>query len=100
MGVDRLDLNLPTVNTDTRRLFLALWPTAAALEQLNAHVTAWHWPAEATLYQPGDWHVTLHFIGLVPLDAVDKTANGLKVWFSPFEFELNRASVWPHALAG
>lgn len=51
------------------------------------------------MYQPGDWHVTLHFIGLVPLDAVDKTANGLKVPFLPFELELNQASLWPHGLA-
>ena len=99
MGVDRLDLNLPTMNTATRRLFLALWPAAAALEQLNVHITAWHWPAEATLYQPSDWHLTLYFIGLVPLDAIDKTANGLKVPFLPFELELNQASLWPHGLA-
>ena len=52
---------------ETARLFLALWPDDALRRGLLAWRDAWQWPARAALVAPDDLHLTLHFLGGVPL---------------------------------
>jgi len=81
------------------RLFLALWPDDDVREQLAVQRGLWTWPAEGAVYQPGDWHVTLHFIGTVGADRVDAISSGLDVPLEPFELRLDQPQVWPRGVA-
>jgi len=81
------------------RLFLALWPDDDVRGQLAALGGRWMWPAGSVLYQPGDWHVTLHFIGAVGADRVDAISSGLDVPLEPFELRLDQPQVWPRGVA-
>jgi len=81
------------------RLFLALWPDEDVRGQLAVQRGRWTWPAGSVLYQPGDWHVTLHFIGAVGADRVDASSSGLDVPFEPFDLLLDQRQVWPHGVA-
>jgi len=81
------------------RLFLALWPDDDVRVQLAAQVCRWTWPAGSVLYQPSDWHVTLHFIGAVGADWVDAISSELDVPFEPFELRLDQPQVWPRGVA-
>ena len=86
------------MNRQTARLFLAIWPDAALREQLGRHVEQWHWGAAAR-YASDDWHLTLHFLGALPLDSVDRLRKGLAVCFAPFELTLDHPQQWPQGLA-
>jgi len=81
------------------RLFLALWPDDDVRGQLAAQRCRWTWPAGSVLYQLGDWHVTLHFIGAVGADRVDAISSGLDVPFEPFDLLLDQPQVWPRGVA-
>lgn len=81
------------------RLFLALWPDAAALRQLAGHVAGWSWPPGCAVYTPSDWHVTLHFIGQVPAARLPEITEGLNVPVQPFTLRLDRPALWHHGLA-
>ena len=83
------------------RLFLALWPTPpvrAALQQLQQR---WHWPPSAALVAPERLHVTLHFLGQVPLARLAQLRDGLDVPFEPHTLDLAQArhTLWPGGLA-
>jgi len=81
------------------RLFLALWPDDDVRGQLAVQGCLWTWPAEGAVYHPGDWHVTLHFIGAVGADRVDAISSGLDVPLEPFDLLLDQPQVWPHGVA-
>lgn len=81
------------------RLFLALQPPAAVQAALADHVAACHWPADAAVYGPADWHLTLHFIGAVPRERLPELCAGLAVALSPFTLHLGEPAAWPHGLA-
>ena len=84
------------------RLFLALWPDDALRRALLAWRDACLWPASATLVAPEDWHLTLHFLGGVPLVRLPEiTALGgsLDVRCEPFALSLDRAALWPQGIA-
>ncbi len=81
------------------RLFLALWPDDDFRRQLAEHCSRWTWPAGSVLYQPCDWHMTLHFIGAVDTDLLDAIGTGVDVPFHPFELLLDQPQQWPHGLA-
>lgn len=84
---------------DAARLFLALCPPATVQAELIAHAQAWRWNAEAVRYAPPDWHVTLHFIGLVPRSRLDELAAALALPVTPFELRFGQPALWPHGLA-
>lgn len=83
----------------THRLFLALWPDAAIVGQLAAHASGWVWPAGCAVYEPTDWHVTLHFIGAVEAGRLPEIAAGLEVPVQPFTLWLDQPLLWHHGLA-
>ena len=87
------------MNPQTERLFLAIWPDASLREQLGRHVEQWDWGAGAVRYASDDWHLTLHFLGALPLDSVDRLRKGLALAVTPFEMTLDQPQQWPHGLA-
>lgn len=90
---------MPTPHTAELRLFLALWPDAAVLEQLVALADGWSWPAQARRMAPPKLHVTLHFIGNVPAARLPDLRAGLEVEWSGCDLALDRATVWPGGIA-
>ena len=85
----------PAASSATRRLFLALWPSAAARQALATRAGAWTWPAGARPVAPARLHATLHFIGPVPAARLDEVAAGLAVPLEPVWIVFDRAEVWP-----
>lgn len=81
------------------RLFLALLPDAALTAALVRQRDQWHWSAGAACYAPADWHVTLHFLGLVPRQRLAELRAALDVPVTPFELRLAQPELWPHGLA-
>lgn len=92
---------LPSSPTDSRftRLFLALWPNDVFCGQLADHCSTWVWPAGGVLYQPQDWHVTLHFIGTVDANQLDSIGTRVDMPCQPFELVLDQPQLWPNGLA-
>jgi 2'-5' RNA ligase len=88
----------PATPADHLRLFIALWPDAAALAWLRACDAAIGWPAGAARGGPERWHVTLHFLGAVPRTRLDDLLPALQQPFDPFGFELGRVAAWPRGL--
>ncbi len=85
----------PPASPAARRLFLALWPSAAARRAIAAQAGAWAWPAAARRVAPARLHVTLHYIGPVPAARLDAVAAALVVPLEPAWITLDRAAVWP-----
>jgi 2'-5' RNA ligase len=81
------------------RLFLALWPAPALLDELLAHAAAWSWPARARRTRPERLHLTLHFLGNVPAERLPDLRSGLDVKWTGCELALDRASVWAGGIA-
>lgn len=81
------------------RLFLALWPGPAGLRSLASWQHRWTWPPGAAVVPAERLHVTLHFIGPVPLARLTEVAHGLAVPMSRFDLTFGRAEIWPRGLA-
>lgn len=93
-----MDPGKPPV-TRKQRIFLALVADEPVQAQLDAHARRWTWPAGCVPCLPADWHITLHFIGAVGADQVERLAAGVAVPFQPFVLVLDRPLLWPHGLA-
>lgn len=76
------------------RLFLALWLPHALQGAVAQRIAGWQWPAGARLQAPERWHITLHFIGNVPLDRVGALSHSLAVPFEPFALQLAQPDLW------
>lgn len=85
----------------TARLFLALWPAAGTREALAGAQAAWTWPPRARLVPPARLHVTLHFLGAVPVERVVEFRDALSVPFDPFVLHARAGAcrVWPGGIA-
>jgi RNA 2',3'-cyclic 3'-phosphodiesterase len=88
-----------TESDGPHRLFLALWPDEAAVRRIRRVHDAWTWPDGARLLVPADWHVTLHFLGAMPVARSGLLADALQVPIEPFDIELTTPQVWHHGLA-
>ncbi len=84
---------------DTSRLFIALFPDAAARDEIAAWRDAWTWPRAATPVKTGRLHVTLHFLGDVKQERIAALAAALRVPFTPFTLRFDHAALWPHGIA-
>lgn len=89
---------MPSAPADSLRLFVALWPDAAAHAWLRACDAAIGWPAGAARGGPERWHMTLHFLGAVPRPLLSDLLPALQRPFNPFAFELGRVAAWPRGL--
>jgi 2'-5' RNA ligase len=84
------------------RLFIALWPDAAALRALQAHRSHWTWPAGAKPVAPDRVHLTVHFLGQVARARLDELRAALAppaLALTPFALRWSHARVWPRGLA-
>ena len=81
------------------RLFLALWPDEPTLQALGHARDGWQWPPGAALVPPDRLHVTLHFLGAVPLDRLPALRGALVVPGAPCTLAFDQAEVWPRGLA-
>lgn len=84
------------------RLFLALWPDDATRARLRRLQQDWTWPAGAALVDAGKLHLTLHFLGNVPLPRLDEFGSELAIEPGPpvaLDLQDARASVWPGGIA-
>lgn len=78
----------------TLRIFYALWPDEATRDALHAGQAAWQWPGRARLVPRDKLHLTLHFLGQVPLAQVDALVRAEPVDWRAFECRVDRAGRW------
>lgn len=83
----------------TPRLFLALWPDAAARAALAGWRDHWTWPAGAVPTPTANLHLTLHFLGPVAVDRLPQLEAALALPAEPFALEFGRAELWPGGTA-
>jgi 2'-5' RNA ligase len=84
----------------TKRLFLALWPDAAQRAALMRLQSFWAWPPAARPVAAGRLHLTLHFLGDVPDEALPRLLDTLRtVRAAPGEVRLDRLRLWPGGIA-
>jgi 2'-5' RNA ligase len=81
------------------RLFIALWPTLATRRALAAQQAGWIWPAGAIPTAAESLHLTLHFIGPVPLVDLPEVAQALDCQCTPFTLTLDSHALWPNRCA-
>jgi len=83
----------------TLRLFIGLWPDAAARDAMAQWQREWRWPPGARPTPAERLHLTLHFLGQVEAARLPALAAGLQLPpFEPFEIALGRAECWPGGL--
>ncbi|MGV3573321.1 MAG: 2'-5' RNA ligase family protein [Ramlibacter sp.] len=76
------------------RLFLALWPGDAVAASLDRHAAGWQWPEAARRTATGYLHLTLHFIGDVPVADLPRLQAALPRGWEGGELLLDCAAVW------
>ena len=81
------------------RLFVALWPDPPTREAVAQWQRAWTWPHGAALVPAERLHLTLHFLGNVPVQRLAGVTDGLKAPFEPFFLEFGWPDVWPNGVA-
>ncbi len=82
----------PALGTPARpvaRLFVALWPGARVRQSLAACRDRYCWPPATLPTRDDKLHLTLHFIGAVPLARLAEVTTGLQVPFRPFLLRLD-----------
>lgn len=94
--------HVPVKNTDTVRVFFALWPEPAIQRQLHAVSKEYQAGCDARLMRKDTLHMTLQFIGNInrsQLSELIKAAD--KVAAVPaFRLELNTLSFWKYNRIG
>ena len=83
----------------TARLFLALWPSMGTRRAIEEQARRWTWPERAARVAPEAVHLTLQFIGPVPVPDVPRVAEALRVPMRPFTLNFTHARVWPNGVA-
>jgi len=83
------------------RLFIGVWPTPATRSALQGVLGQWVWPVGAAVVALERLHLTLHFLGQVPLARVDALCAALPAaaaGIAPFDLAFDRVERWPHGL--
>ena len=81
------------------RLFLALWPGVVSRNAAAAVQRAIEWPENARPAAPAGLHVTVHFIGQVPVERVEPLADALAVPTGQYQLKLEQIEVWRGGIA-
>jgi 2'-5' RNA ligase len=92
----------PIKNTDTARVFFALWPEPAIQRQLHAVAKEYQARCDARVMRTDTLHMTLQFIGNIKRSQLPKLISAAdKVSATPrFRLELNTLSFWKHNRIG
>lgn len=85
--------------TTTATLFLALWPGAALREALVAEQARWQWPPPARPVEAASLHLTLHYLGPVPLQRLPELAGAFDVPCARFTLRLRHRELWRNGCA-
>jgi 2'-5' RNA ligase len=86
---------LPAGSDPVRRLFFALWPDAPLREALTPRIRALQPAGVGRPQRPDQWHVTLEFLGPVPVRRFEATrcaAAEVQAW--PFEIVFDAVEYW------
>jgi 2'-5' RNA ligase len=84
-------------NTDTARVFFALWPQPAIQRQLHAVAKEYQAKCNARVMRADTLHMTLQFIGNIKrADLPSLIATASKVTTSPFTLKLEKIAFWKH----
>ena len=86
-------------DTESARLFLALWPDEPTRAALARCRDAWVWDAGARPEPDARLHLTLHFLGAVPQRRLPELVADLNAPAPSFTLQLGRAARWPNAVA-
>ncbi|WP_082411857.1 RNA 2',3'-cyclic phosphodiesterase, partial [Methylogaea oryzae] len=87
---------LPESEAATARLFFALWPDDGLRETLVKTLRPLRKTATARWVRPEHYHLTLVFLGAVPVACLDRLmALAAPLPFAPFELEFQRVEFWP-----
>ncbi|TFZ07966.1 RNA 2',3'-cyclic phosphodiesterase [Ramlibacter humi] len=88
-------------STASARLFFALWPNEEVRAALSDRQRLWQWPAGAKPVPVDRLHITLHFLGAVPIARVAALAANTQVPSEPFQLDLMEGCcrVWPGGIA-
>ncbi len=88
-------------DSPTARLFLALWPPLEIRQHLQALQQRWSWPPRAAPVRVDQLHLTLHFLGNVPVQRLDEFSRTLAVSAEALTLDLaqGRPGVWPGGIA-
>jgi 2'-5' RNA ligase len=87
-----------TVDSETARLFLALWPDAATASALLAQCGKLSVAPGVYVVPPERLHLTMHFLGNVAQCRLSELILGLRVPFLPFELSFSRCAHWSPGL--
>lgn len=90
---------MPDSGSRQSRLFLALWPDEDTRDAIAAWQSVWQWPPGAKLVGREQLHLTLHFLGNVPVARIAELGRGLRVPVEPMELAFGAGQVWPGGIA-
>ena len=83
----------------TARLFVALWPDAATRAALARWRDAWSWDPHAAPVANEQLHLTLHFLGALPVQRVPELIEALRLPAPDFTLRLDRPQRWSNGIA-
>jgi 2'-5' RNA ligase len=81
------------------RLFLGIWPQPEVRTALLEHARQWTWSEGARPTRPERLHLTLHFLGAVPVAQLPALREGLRLPWSGCALDLDLPQVWPGGTA-
>lgn len=100
MGGPLASLGSAMRQLDVARLFLAVWPDAAARARLAAYRDGWRWPPGARPVTDDKLHLTLHFIGDFDRARIAALAGALApAAMLPTVLRADRSEVWRGGIA-
>jgi 2'-5' RNA ligase len=80
-------------------LFVALWPPEPVREAIARWQSAWVWPRYAAPVPAERLHITLQFLGNVPVLRLADLRSAIHVQSPPFALALGRPQVWGNGVA-
>jgi len=84
----------------TQRLFIGLFPDAAVRAAIDAQRAQWRWPPGVRLTESSRLHMTLHFLGEVPIASQVPLRESLgEVAVTPFDLSLGPGETWRNRIA-
>lgn len=85
----------PLEKAKTARLFFALWPDTILLDALAQAIRPLRKGTSARWIPQARWHITLQFLGAMPLDRMDELMSGAgRLLLAPADLTLAQVEHW------